>query len=185
MTKNWHGTCILVSNLTSKAIWLKFYVNVLLTILSETVTHRIHSNHLIYPPVSFLDEKCCCKTLLWFCWSKYADGYNMALWGEFKRWLQWWRGRGTLTGEDPLLRRLRGLDVGALRGDRPVDGRWPSEPDDDRLESDHVAGAWVPGWWHQVRVVRLVYGSAVSLESDAPRGCPTNAVVYLARVRTK
>jgi len=68
-----------------------------------------------------------------------------------------------------LLRRLRGLDVGALRGDRPVDGWRPGEPDDDRLESDYVSGAWVPWWWHQVGIVRLVYGSAVRLESDAPR----------------
>jgi len=84
-----------------------------------------------------------------------------------------------------LLRRLRGLDVGALRGDRPVDGRRPGEPDDDRLESDHVTGAWVPGWWHQVRIVGLVYSSAVRLEGDAPRGRPTNSIVHLARVRTK
>lgn len=77
------------------------------------------------------------------------------------------------------------LDIGALRGSRPVNGWRPGEPDDDRLEPDYVTGAWVPGWWHEVWIVRLIDGCAVRLESDAPRRCSANAVVHLARVRSK
>lgn len=84
-----------------------------------------------------------------------------------------------------MLRRLRGLDVSALRGDRPVDGWRSGEPDDDWLESDHVTSAWVPRWWYQVWVVRLIDGIAVCLEGDAPRRRPSNAVVHLASVRAK
>lgn len=90
-----------------------------------------------------------------------------------------------LTGVDPLLCDLCGLEFGTLRGDRPVDGRRPGEPDDDRLESDNVAGARVPGRWHQVRIVRMIDGSAMRLERDAPRRCPADAVVHLARVRAE
>jgi len=96
------------------------------------------------------------------------------------------RGRWALTGEDLLLGRLRGLDFGVLRsGDSSVDGCRPGEPDDDRLESDHVASTRVPGRWHQVRAIWIVVGSAVRLERDAPRRRPADAVVHLARVRAE
>jgi len=101
------------------------------------------------------------------------------------RWQKWSRRRGALTGKDLLLRCLRGLNIGALRCGCPVDGWRPGEPDDDRLESNHVTGAWVPGWWHEVWIVRLIYGCAVRLKSDAPRRRSANAVVHLARVWSK
>lgn len=108
--------------------------------------------------------------------------------------MTWNGGRGVgegsvLTGEELL---LLGLDFRLQRGSdyscscRPVDGRRPGKPDDDRLEPCRVTGARSRRWRYQIRVVRVAARErAVRSERDAPRRRSALPVVRLARVRAE